>query len=144
MSFVFNVGLDEDADTKPEGLGDSTLLRKLNAGDYVGAQSEFCKWAYADGRKMKGLQNRRLAESTLFMKPMEKSRTLAASSVASDAIIGNAGLDMLQEVAGDTANQLEPLIGYSDIIKYAFLVLSLISFGVVAYARIDDWCKAVR
>src|SRR3990167_7938116 len=40
VSFAYNVGLDEDTDTKAEGLGDSTLLRKLNAGDYPGAKAE--------------------------------------------------------------------------------------------------------
>lgn len=60
VSFVFNVG---------EGnFKKSTLLRKLNAGDYVGAANEFGKWVYSKGKKLNGLVSRRAAEKELFMK----------------------------------------------------------------------------
>lgn len=70
VSFCFNVGADEDADTIAEGLGDSTLLRKLNSGDYVGCAGEFPKWVNAKGRVLPGLVTRRKAEQTLFTKPI--------------------------------------------------------------------------
>jgi lysozyme len=66
VSFVFNVGSDIDNDNLAEGLGDSTLLRKLNAGDYAGAAEEFEKWKSANGQVLKGLARRRLAERRLF------------------------------------------------------------------------------
>ncbi|MFQ2386766.1 lysozyme [Aeromonas dhakensis] len=66
VSFAYNVGSDIDADTIPEGLGDSTLLRKLNAGDYDGAAREFRKWNKNDGKVMRGLTRRRVAEECLF------------------------------------------------------------------------------
>lgn len=58
-SFVFNVG--EGAFSK------STLLRKLNAGDTVGACNELRRWVYAAGRKLKGLERRREAERALCL-----------------------------------------------------------------------------
>lgn len=59
-SFVFNVG---------EGnFARSTLLRKLNAGDTVGACNELRRWVYAGGRKLKGLERRREAERALCLK----------------------------------------------------------------------------
>lgn len=64
--FAYNVGSDIDADTIAEGLGDSTLLRKLNAGDYEGAALEFRKWNKNDGKVMRGLIRRRAAEECLF------------------------------------------------------------------------------
>jgi len=64
--FAFNVGLDIDDDKIAEGLGDSTLLRKLNAGDYEGAALEFRKWNKNDGKVMRGLTRRRAAEECLF------------------------------------------------------------------------------
>jgi lysozyme len=64
--FAYNVGSDIDADTIAEGLGDSTLLRKLNAGDYDGAALEFRKWNKNDGKVMRGLIRRRAAEECLF------------------------------------------------------------------------------
>lgn len=66
VSFAYNVGLDEDADTKAEGLGDSTLLKKLNAGDYAGAAAEFLKWNKDNGQVVAGLTRRRTAEKKLF------------------------------------------------------------------------------
>lgn len=57
ISFVYNVG---------EGnFARSTLLRKLNSGDGVGACNEMTKWVYAGGRKLKGLVKRRQTEFEL-------------------------------------------------------------------------------
>lgn len=67
VSFAFNVGSDIDDDDIPEGLGDSTLLKKLNSGDYAGAADEFPKWVYSRGKKLKGLVRRRAAERELFL-----------------------------------------------------------------------------
>ena len=66
VSFAFNVGTDIDDDTKAEGLGDSTLLRKLNEHDYNGASAEFPKWCKDNGKEVAGLKRRRLAERALF------------------------------------------------------------------------------
>jgi lysozyme len=69
VSFAFNVGTDVDADTKAEGLGDSTLLRHVNAGRFDAAAAEFSKWVKADGRTLPGLVKRREEERQLFLKP---------------------------------------------------------------------------
>lgn len=56
-------------------LASSTLLRKLNAGDYAGAADEFLRWTYAkDLRTGKlvysaGLANRRAKERSMFLMP---------------------------------------------------------------------------
>ena len=60
VSFVFNVGSGN--------LQSSTLLRKLNSGDYKGAADEFLKWNKAAGKVMNGLVARRAAERELFLK----------------------------------------------------------------------------
>jgi lysozyme len=52
-----------------EGSGNfagSTLLKRLNAGDFAGASAQFLVWDYADGRQVDGLERRRKAEQTLF------------------------------------------------------------------------------
>lgn len=67
VSFAYNVGSDIDADKIAEGLGDSTLLAKLNAGDLRGAAAEFRKWNKNDGKVMRGLVRRRAAEECLFL-----------------------------------------------------------------------------
>jgi len=60
-SFSYNLGLG--------ALGNSTLLRKLNSGDYEGAADQFRRWIYAGGKVLSGLQKRRAAEAALFRKP---------------------------------------------------------------------------
>ena len=59
VSFSFNVGLG--------ALADSTLLRKLNAGNYQGAANEFPRWVKAGGQTLPGLVRRRDAERALFL-----------------------------------------------------------------------------
>ena len=60
MSFVFNVGV--------QAFKDSTLRKKLNAGDFEGAQAQFGRWVYDNGKILKGLEDRRKAEAELFAK----------------------------------------------------------------------------
>ena len=67
VSFAFNCGLDEDLDTKAEGLGDSSLLRYVNAGDFARAADEFPKWNKDGGKVLNGLVRRRAAERALFL-----------------------------------------------------------------------------
>ena len=66
VSFAYNVGLDIDADTLAEGLGDSRLLRFVNAGRFAEAAQEFPKWNKDNGKVVKGLTRRRAAERALF------------------------------------------------------------------------------
>ena len=59
VSFVFNVGTG--------AFAKSTLLRRLNAGDYEGAAAELAKWRFAGGRELNGLVVRRAREARLFL-----------------------------------------------------------------------------
>ncbi len=58
LSFVYNVGIG--------AFLSSTLLRKLNAGDYAGAEAELPRWDHSGGTEVAGLLRRRLAEQALF------------------------------------------------------------------------------
>ena len=62
-SISFNVGVD--------AIAESTLVRKINAGDYAGAANEFLRWDKADMRgrlvQLPGLSRRRAAERELFL-----------------------------------------------------------------------------
>jgi len=58
VSFTYNCG---------EGnLKKSTLLKKVNAGDFDGAAQEFKRWNKANGKELKGLTRRRASEALLF------------------------------------------------------------------------------
>ncbi len=59
VSFTYNLGV--------RSLSTSTLLRKLNAGDYAGAADEFLRWNKAGGKVLNGLTRRREAERALFL-----------------------------------------------------------------------------
>lgn len=58
VSLTFNIGTT--------ALAKSTLVRKLNAGDCLGAAREFDRWVYAKGKRLNGLVSRRAAERRLF------------------------------------------------------------------------------
>lgn len=58
VSFTFNLG--------ERNLKRSTLLRKLNEGNYFGAAKEFKRWNRAGGKRLAGLVRRRLSERNLF------------------------------------------------------------------------------
>ena len=68
-SFIFNVGTG--------AFERSTLLRKLNAGDYRAAANELLRWDKAGGHTLKGLTRRRRAERDLFI-----SETIAEAPMA--------------------------------------------------------------
>jgi lysozyme len=58
VSFDYNCG---------EGnLATSTLLKKVNRGDFKGAAREFARWNHGGGRVLPGLTRRRAAEALLF------------------------------------------------------------------------------
>lgn len=60
VSFAFNVG---------EGaFARSTLLKKLNAGDYDAVPGQLARWNKAGGKVVPGLVNRRAAEAGLWAK----------------------------------------------------------------------------
>ncbi|SDK34919.1 lysozyme [Catalinimonas alkaloidigena] len=67
VSFAYNVGSDIDADDIAEGLGDSTLLKRVNANPSDPAiAAEFAKWKRSNGHVLNGLVRRRAAEATLY------------------------------------------------------------------------------
>lgn len=71
VSFAFNLGSDIDADDIPEGLGDSRLLRRVNANpNDPEIAREFVKWNKAGGRVLDGLTKRRLKEAELYFTPV--------------------------------------------------------------------------
>lgn len=69
--FVFNAG---------DGtLGKSTLLRKLNEGDYDAIPAELMKFTLSKGEHMEGLTHRRQAEIAIWNTPDEKPHALRIS-----------------------------------------------------------------
>lgn len=71
VSIFFNVGPGrkdvKDGLVSLKNGQPSTLLRKLNLGDYIGAAAEFPKWNRSGGVVLDGLTNRRQEEQRLFL-----------------------------------------------------------------------------
>lgn len=59
VSFTYNLGSGS--------LQKSTLLKKLNSGNYAGASDEFDKWVYSNHKVLAGLVTRRQKEKALFL-----------------------------------------------------------------------------
>lgn len=64
LSFIYNVG--------PVKFRTSTLLRKLNSGDYEGACNELTRWNKAGGKILNGLVKRRESEKKLCLGELDK------------------------------------------------------------------------
>ncbi|USA44984.1 lysozyme [Acinetobacter sp. C26M] len=60
VSLTYNIG--------QTAFKNSTLLKKLNASDYVGAADQFHVWNKGGGKILKGLVRRREVERNLFLK----------------------------------------------------------------------------
>lgn len=58
VSWAYNVGAD--------AMRKSTLIRKLNEGDYAAVPGELAKWNKVRGKPVRGLANRRAAEAGLW------------------------------------------------------------------------------
>ena len=59
ISLVYNIGCGN--------FRGSTLLRKLNAGDYAGAAAEFPRWNQSGGQVLQVLVSRRAEEQSIFV-----------------------------------------------------------------------------
>lgn len=68
VAFTFNLGAS--------ALAQSTLLKLLNKGDYLGAADQLPRWNKADENRSLGLTRRRLSERALFLsQPWEGYRS---------------------------------------------------------------------
>ena len=151
VSMVFNIGSG--------AFAKSTLLKKLNAGDYASVPEQFMRWnkATVEGKvqALDGLTRRRTAEAALFAmdtkfagnggpkmpqkpltadpKPLIQSRTMMGATVAGTATI-----------VATVAEEVKGLISYSDSLRIVFVVITLLGISLAAYARLDDHRKGLR
>lgn len=58
VDFAFNLG--------PGRLRSSTLRKRVNQGNWEAAKIEIMKWVYVGGKRLRGLERRRIAEIALF------------------------------------------------------------------------------
>lgn len=122
VSFADNVGFG--------AFSGSTLLRKLNAGDYNSVPSELAKWRFNDGKVMQGLVNRRAAEAGLwakgqFVSSAPVSATPPKAPSTTDSILKDAGGlsgigGIIAAIFGAIADQ--PILQVAAVAFIAFLL----------------------
>lgn len=130
VSWTYNLG---------EGnLRRSTLLRKLNAGDYGIIPSEMLKWNRAGGKILRGLTRRRTAEAELWQQDIHKvegggpeytSRTVVPD-VKRDVptIINKENISFVAGTAGTIG--LSSIASGEGPIQYAFAAVIVVGFAV--------------
>ena len=59
-SLAYNIGVG--------AFSNSTLLKRVNAKDFIGAANEFLKWDKSNGKPLLGLTRRRQREKELFLR----------------------------------------------------------------------------
>ena len=60
VSLAYNIGVG--------AFSNSTLLKRINVKDFLGAGNEFLKWDKSNGKPLLGLTRRRQREKELFLK----------------------------------------------------------------------------
>lgn len=121
VSFTYNVG--------DNAFKSSTLLKKLNAGEYDAVPGELAKWVNNDGKRMQGLVNRRAAEAGLWAKgafvssaPVE-AKPRGEPAVTKETVSWGAGI-----LASLTA-----LFAGNGPVQWALAAVIVVSFGIGAF-----------
>jgi lysozyme len=139
-SFVYNVGRD--------AFRRSTLLKKLNSGDYAAVPSELMRWDKVKGQQVPGLTRRRIDEAHLWSqaiepvsvtptepdrRPLYKTKTIIGGVTAFfGGIVNNLTGDDLTNVA-------DKISAFSDLgqfVKGLALFLTVAGFLLVIYGRL--------
>lgn len=121
VSFAFNVGTG--------AFAKSTLLRKLNKGDYAAVPTEMARWVNNDGKPMKGLVNRRAAEAGLWAKGEFVSSKGVNAEKSAPPIIDK---ETVSWGAGILAT-LGTVFSGTGPIQWALAVVIIAAFGVGGY-----------
>lgn len=127
VSFADNVGWGGNGKV---GFSNSTLLKKLNAGNYDAVPGEMAKWKYNDGKVMQGLVNRRAAEAGLWA----KGAFVASAPV--DAKPGNPIKDLIKPenvtAAGGLIGGAAAITSGNGPVQYAVAALMVIAAITIA------------
>jgi GH24 family phage-related lysozyme (muramidase) len=104
VSLIFNIGEDN--------WKRSTVLRKLNAGDKIGAANAFELWTKAHISNelvaLDGLVRRRAAEKSLFLMPTDASLVVPTSDVAP-------AMECEPDFVSDKVMKARPLVNFDEI-----------------------------
>ncbi len=145
-SFVFNLG--------GGAFKSSTLLKKLNSGNYDDCPEQIMRWnkARVDGKltPLRGLTRRRTAEAAIFSRDAQlpsdeggpdmpqKPTAEAPKSLMKSKTMAGAGIAGAATGLNEVAGQLQGLVAYADSLKTIFLLCAIGGIALAAYARWKD------
>lgn len=132
--FVFNLGAYQ--------FKNSTLLRKLNAGDYGQVPHELLKWNHDNGKVIAGLTKRRQAEADLWragsppanQKPLKKSRTMAGGGV-----VAAGGVAEVAHAVNEFSNQADNAQAHISTGTIFGIVLGVVILAAAIYVIYARW-----
>lgn len=120
VSFAFNVGI--------KAFRKSTLLKKLNKGDFDAVPGELARWNKNDGKVMDGLVNRRAAEAGLWAKGAHVSSRTVPAAPQGEPVVTKENVSW---GAGILSTILAAITGGLDSpIAWALALIMVVSFGV--------------
>lgn len=127
VSFADNVGWG--GKRRGDGFSTSTLLLKLNAGEYDAVPGELAKWVNNDGKRMQGLVNRRAAEAGLWAKGAFVSSAPVDAKPRGEPVVTK---ETVSWGAGILAS-LTALFAGNGPVQWALAAVIVISFGIGAF-----------
>lgn len=134
VSFCFNVG--------PGNLKKSTLLRKLNAGNYDEVPREFTKWTLAGGKELPGLVKRRRAEAEMFrgldQHPAEPEESTARPDAPEPPPVTKDG-ELLSQIGAAVTTVLTPIAVFITDQKVLGWITAAVALGLIGYAGFRLW-----
>ena len=122
VSFAFNVGIG--------AFKNSTLLKKLNQGNFNAVPTELMKWTKAGGKKIQGLVNRRRAEGYLWMEgAYVTSKNIVPEPKKENPVLN---MKMVGQVAG-AASGFGAIAAGSGPVQWAFAAIMVILVAFACY-----------
>lgn len=127
-SLVFNIGAS--------AFLKSTILRKLNQGDFAGAEREFARWNKQKGRVVPGLTTRRKKEAELFATTVRTS-VIQSTTVQASAVQVVSGI-------GTATGAIAALNGTAQIVALGIAAVVTLAALYVMRERIKKWSKGFK
>lgn len=126
VSFTYNIG--DDAFRR------STLLNKLNAGDYAAVPGQMARWVHNDGSKMDGLVNRRAAEAGLWARGAHVSSNNVGAKPGGEPIVTKENVAWASGILAT----LGALFAGTGPVQWALAFVIVGGFGIGAFLFIQS------
>jgi len=131
VSFVYNIPL--------ASFKKSTLLKKLNSGNYDAVPTELMKWTKAGGKKLQGLVNRRRAEGYLWMEgAFVTSKDVVPEPKKENPLFN---MKMISQVGG-AASGFGAIAAGSGPVQWAFAAIMVILVAFACYGLFTQMKEA--